>query len=68
VVGWAVRLHPVAVAVCVIGGTSVAGLMGAIVSVPLVSIVWAVYQALRRPRGPRPPLPPGLVEPKGSNA
>ena len=68
VVGWAVRLHPVAVAVCVIGGTSVAGLMGAVVAVPLVSIAWAVYQALRHPRRSRPPLPPGLIEPKGSNA
>ena len=47
VMGWAVRLHPVAVAVCVIAGTIVAGLLGAVVAVPLASIGWAVYRALR---------------------
>jgi predicted PurR-regulated permease PerM len=69
VLGWQVRLHPVAVAVCVIAGTSLAGLIGAVVAVPLASIGWAVYQALRPPRSPRPPLPPpGLVEPNRSSA
>src|SRR6185312_2739792 len=35
VMGWAVRLHPVAVAVSVIAGTISAGLLGAVVAVPL---------------------------------
>ena len=54
VMGWAVRLHPVVVAVCVIAGTSLAGLAGAVVAVPLASIAWAVWKALREMRGPGP--------------
>jgi predicted PurR-regulated permease PerM len=53
VLGWAVRLHPIAVALCVIAGTILAGLLGAVVAVPLVSIAWAVFRALRG--GARPP-------------
>jgi predicted PurR-regulated permease PerM len=55
VMGWAVRLHPVAVAVCVIAGTALAGLIGAVVAVPIASIGWAVYRALRQRRGMVPP-------------
>lgn len=55
VMGWAVRLHPVAVAVCVIAGTSLAGLIGAVVAVPIASIGWALYRALRLARGALPP-------------
>ncbi len=47
VMGWSVRLHPVAVAVSVIAGTLSAGLLGAVVAVPLVSIAWAVLKELR---------------------
>lgn len=47
VMGWSVRLHPVAVAVSVIAGTLSAGLLGAVVAVPLVSIAWAVVRELR---------------------
>lgn len=47
VMGWAVRLHPVVVAVSVIAGTIAAGLLGAVVAVPFVSIVWAVVSELR---------------------
>jgi putative heme transporter len=47
VMGWAVRLHPVVVAVSVIASTVVAGIMGAVVAVPMVSIAWAVYRELR---------------------
>lgn len=54
VMGWAVRLHPVVVAVCVIAGTSLAGLAGAVVAVPLASIGWAVWRALREMREPDP--------------
>lgn len=49
VMGWAVRLHPVAVALCVIAGTTLAGLIGAVAAVPLASIGWAVFRALRDP-------------------
>ncbi|GGW15941.1 hypothetical protein GCM10018980_50790 [Streptomyces capoamus] len=47
VMSWAVRLHPLVVAVSVIAGSIVAGVIGAIVAVPLVSVVWAVLSALR---------------------
>jgi predicted PurR-regulated permease PerM len=58
VMGWAVRLHPVVVAVCVIAGTAIAGLIGAVVAVPLASIGWAVFRTLRAPRAPLQPPPP----------
>lgn len=47
VMGWAVRLHPVVVAVSVIAGSIAAGLMGAVVAVPVVSIAWSVVRELR---------------------
>ncbi|MFL4902143.1 AI-2E family transporter [Streptomyces sp. MMS24-I2-30] len=47
VMSWAVRLHPLVVAVSVIAGGIVAGVIGAVVAVPLVSVVWAVLRALR---------------------
>ena len=47
VMGWAVRLHPVAVAVSVISGSIVAGVIGAVVAVPVVSIAWAIVRELR---------------------
>ncbi|MGV9247777.1 AI-2E family transporter [Streptomyces sp. NPDC003710] len=48
VMSWAVRLHPLVVAVSVIGGSIVAGVIGAVVAVPFISVVWSVMQALRR--------------------
>ncbi|MFF1838621.1 AI-2E family transporter [Streptomyces sp. NPDC058231] len=50
VMSWAVRLHPVVVALSVIGGAIAAGVLGAVVAVPLVSVVWSVHQTLRRER------------------
>ncbi|MCX4734336.1 AI-2E family transporter [Streptomyces sp. NBC_01363] len=47
VMSWAVRLHPVVVALSVIGGAIAAGVLGAVVAVPLVSVLWSVRQALR---------------------
>lgn len=49
VMSWAVRLHPVVVAVSVLAGTIAAGVIGALVAVPIVSVVWAVIAELRRP-------------------
>ncbi|MEW2301284.1 AI-2E family transporter [Streptomyces sp. NPDC006655] len=51
VMSWAVRLHPLVVAVSVIAGSIVAGVIGAVVAVPFVSVIWAVARALR----PEPP-------------
>jgi putative heme transporter len=66
VLGRAVRLHPVAVALAVTTGGILAGIGGAIVAVPLVAVVnsVAVYLARERPArlatagsGPAPLLP-----------
>jgi predicted PurR-regulated permease PerM len=46
----AVRLHPVVVALAVIGGAIAAGVLGAVVAVPLVSVVWSAHQDLRQAR------------------
>ncbi|MFE2932295.1 AI-2E family transporter [Streptomyces sp. NPDC059278] len=51
VLSWAVRLHPVVVALAVIGGAITAGVLGAVVAVPLVSVAWSVYQSLRQAHG-----------------
>ncbi|CAL9604655.1 Putative transport protein [Streptomyces sp. enrichment culture] len=50
---WAVRLHPLVVAVSVVAGAIAAGVVGAVVAVPLVSVVWAARQALRPPSAGR---------------
>ncbi|MGW9448860.1 AI-2E family transporter [Streptomyces sp. NPDC055632] len=47
VMSWAVRLHPLVVAVSVVAGSIAAGIVGAVVAVPLVSVVWSVITALR---------------------
>ncbi|WP_445529666.1 AI-2E family transporter [Streptomyces cyslabdanicus] len=47
VMSWAVRLHPLVVAVSVIAGGIVAGVIGAVVAVPFVSVTWAVLRAVR---------------------
>ncbi|MER7704020.1 AI-2E family transporter [Kitasatospora sp. NPDC097605] len=47
VLGWSVRIHPVAVALSVTGGAVLGGVLGAMVAVPVVSVAWAVINALR---------------------
>ncbi|MGK4579478.1 AI-2E family transporter [Kitasatospora sp. HPMI-4] len=47
VLSWAVRIHPVAVALSVTAGAVLAGVVGAVVVVPLVSVAWAVIGELR---------------------
>ncbi|GGT94189.1 MULTISPECIES: AI-2E family transporter [Streptomyces] len=51
VMSWAVRLHPLVVAISVIAGSIAAGIVGAVVAVPLISVTWAVHRALREARG-----------------
>ncbi len=48
VMGRQVSLHPVVVALAVAGGGLTAGIFGAVVAVPLVSVTWAVFSMLRR--------------------
>jgi predicted PurR-regulated permease PerM len=50
VMSWAVRLHPVVIALSVVGGAVAAGVVGAVAAVPLVAVIWSVRQALRRAR------------------
>lgn len=49
VMSWAVRLHPMVVALSVVAGAIAAGIVGAVVAVPLVSVAWSVRQSLRPP-------------------
>ncbi|MFF4351507.1 AI-2E family transporter [Streptomyces sp. NPDC001530] len=55
VMSWAVRLHPVVVAVSVIAGGVLAGVVGAVVAVPMVSVAWSVLGELRAPPEPDAP-------------
>lgn len=52
VMGRQVALHPVVVALAVTAGTLTAGIVGAIVSVPLVAVCWAVFVRLRTEHPP----------------
>ena len=51
IMGKQVALHPVVIAVGVASGTVLAGVVGAIIAVPVIAVVWTVYATLR-PRGP----------------
>ena len=58
VMGRQVSLHPVVIALVVTAGTITAGILGAVISVPLVAVAWAVFAKLRRLD---PPLEDGEV-------
>ncbi|HWS57909.1 MAG TPA: AI-2E family transporter [Actinotalea sp.] len=47
VMGRQVSLHPVAVALVVTGGTLIAGILGAVIAVPIVAVAWSVFTRLR---------------------
>jgi predicted PurR-regulated permease PerM len=62
----AVKLHPVVVAVSVASGTVLAGIIGAVVAVPMVAVAWATFAQLRisDPDDPGPdPRTPDTSEP-----
>jgi predicted PurR-regulated permease PerM len=42
-----VSLHPVVVAIVVVAGTLLSGILGAVAAVPIVSVIWAVFSHLR---------------------
>lgn len=52
VMGKQVSLHPVVVALVVTGGTLLAGILGAVIAVPLVAVAWAVFSKLHHPDPP----------------
>ncbi|GAA2750169.1 AI-2E family transporter [Kitasatospora cinereorecta] len=60
VMSWAVRIHPVAIALSVAAGTVLGGVIGAAVAVPVVSVAWAVICELRR-------RPDEVTEPRGGS-
>lgn len=49
VMGKQVSLHPVVIALVVTGGTLIAGILGAVIAVPLIAVAWAVFVTLRTP-------------------
>lgn len=57
IMGKQVSLHPLVIALGVAAGTYLAGLLGAIISIPILSVIWAVYKVLRRQDPPRTELP-----------
>ncbi|MBO3085871.1 AI-2E family transporter [Cellulomonas fengjieae] len=52
VMGKQVAIHPVVIALAVTGGTLTAGILGAVISVPLVAVCWAVFSRLHTPDPP----------------
>ena len=52
IMGRQVSLHPVVVGLAVAVGTFSAGLLGAVVAVPLVSVAWSVYSELHTKDAP----------------
>lgn len=54
VMGKQVSLHPVVVALAVTGGTLTAGILGAVIAVPLVSVAWAIYSRFHQTDPPMP--------------
>jgi predicted PurR-regulated permease PerM len=57
-----VSLHPVVVAVAVVAGTLLSGILGAVAAVPIVSALWAVFSRLRQDT-PAVPFDPSGIEP-----
>jgi putative heme transporter len=48
ITGKQVNLHPVAMALAITCGVLLAGLLGAVIAVPLTAVSWAVFSRLRR--------------------
>lgn len=48
IMGRQVALHPVVVGIGVMAGTLLAGLLGAIIAIPIIAVVWAVFSSLYR--------------------
>jgi len=57
IMGKQVSLHPVVIALAVASGTLLAGILGAVIAVPLIAVIWSVYSRLRLSRAPDLPEP-----------
>ena len=62
VMGKQVSLHPLVIAIAVLTGTFLAGLVGAIIAIPILSSLWAMYKVVRRQDPPREKLPEANAE------
>lgn len=64
IMGKQVSIHPVVVALGVTAGTIIGGIFGAIIAIPLISVMWAVWSTLHEPDPPAGPgdLPDALAE------
>ena len=60
----AVHLHPLAVALAVTSGSILGGLVGAVIAVPVVSVIYGVCKFWFKTAPPDDPLPPVDVEPE----
>lgn len=68
IMGKQVALSPVVVGIGVMSGTLLAGLLGAIIAIPIIAVVWSVFSSLyhRDPpiEGPLPDLPNTTAPPE----
>jgi predicted PurR-regulated permease PerM len=62
VVGRAISLHPVAILLVLTAGSVLAGIVGALLAVPVAAAVWSAVDHLRR-RGDQSPSATALLEP-----
>ena len=60
IMGRQVSLHPVVVALAVTAGTLTAGILGAVIAVPLVAVAWSVFSHLRTLDPPMSEVGPDL--------
>lgn len=67
VLGRSLSLHPLAVLLALTAGTIVAGIVGAILSVPFAAVAWAAVETWRSPTGSQQPAP-GRTQRKGRTA
>jgi len=60
IMGKQVALHPVVIGIGVTAGTVLAGILGAIIAVPLMAVAWTVFSTLRT--DDPPPVPAGALD------
>jgi predicted PurR-regulated permease PerM len=64
VVGRMIRLHPIAILLVLTAGTVIAGILGALLAIPVVAAAWTAYRYVRErldDEGPDPAPPPESV-------
>jgi predicted PurR-regulated permease PerM len=54
IVGRVIRLHPVAILLSLAAGTVIAGIVGALLAVPVAAAIWVGYDHVRRTRVAQP--------------